>query len=72
MYTLAGLKAEGMWKLHKHPQIINIRRSGIVSQGPRRMLLKVIGWKKNNYLWQAASEQSLMPQAQLLFLFKNK
>lgn len=27
MYTLAKLKAEGMWKLYKHPQNRNTRRT---------------------------------------------
>lgn len=27
MYTLAKLKAEGMWKLYKHPRNRNMRRT---------------------------------------------
>lgn len=52
MYTLAKLKAEGMWKLYQHPQKINTRRTRSCSTCPRGMELEVTGGKKRklNYL----------------------
>lgn len=61
MYTLAKLKAEGMWKLYKHPQNINTRRTWNCFTWSLRDVTELIGWKKRklNYLLEKASELSV-------------
>lgn len=73
LYTLAKLKAEGMWKVYKHPQNINRGEVELFHMVPEGCNWKSQdGRKENNYLLEKASEQAQTPEVSESHLMFSK